>query len=220
RMMQEWTSPIYAFFHPVPDIKYSADNRQYHVFHCFAKSCKKSVNRFTDKKDAGSTGNLHKHARKCWGKETIAAAMSVKTATEAREILLKSKDGSLPEFFRVNGNGKLSYSHRQHTKTQTSDRGFKVLMKTGRPEYYLPSPRTVSRDVRTVFAKSRQRIAGILQRHKGRLHFATDAWTSPNHHAYMAVTVHFEHNGEAVVLILDVVEVPKSHTGLALAEVF
>jgi hypothetical protein len=32
------------------------------------------------------------------------------------------------------------------------DRGFLCLMKTGRPEYYLPLPSTVSRDVRLVFA--------------------------------------------------------------------
>ena len=44
-----------------------------------------------------------------------------------------------------------------------ADWGFKNLMKTGRPEYYLPSPRTVSRDVRTVFARSRQRIAAMLR---------------------------------------------------------
>lgn len=36
-------------------------------------------------------------------------------------------------------------------------------MKTGRPEYYLPSPSTVSRDVRVVFARSRQRIAAMLR---------------------------------------------------------
>jgi hypothetical protein len=44
-----------------------------------------------------------------------------------------------------------------------NDRGFKTLMKTGRPEYYLPSPTTVSRDVRLVFARSRQRIASLLR---------------------------------------------------------
>lgn len=43
------------------------------------------------------------------------------------------------------------------------DRGFRNLMKTGRPEYYLPSPATVSRDVKRVFAKSRERIAKMLQ---------------------------------------------------------
>ena len=36
-------------------------------------------------------------------------------------------------------------------------------MKTGRPEYYLPPPCTVSRDVRQVFARSRQRIANMLR---------------------------------------------------------
>ena len=44
-----------------------------------------------------------------------------------------------------------------------SDRGFQSLMKTGRPEYYLPSPSTVSRDVKLVFANVRQRIARMLQ---------------------------------------------------------
>jgi hypothetical protein len=43
------------------------------------------------------------------------------------------------------------------------DRGFQSLMKTGRPEYYIPSSETVSRDVKTVFVRSRQRIAKMLQ---------------------------------------------------------
>jgi hypothetical protein len=43
------------------------------------------------------------------------------------------------------------------------DRGFQSLMKTGRPEYYIPSASTVSRDVKLVFAKTRERIAKMLQ---------------------------------------------------------
>jgi len=44
-----------------------------------------------------------------------------------------------------------------------NDRGFRTLMKTGRPEYHLPSAETVSRDVKGVFVKVRQRIAKMLQ---------------------------------------------------------
>jgi hypothetical protein len=40
------------------------------------------------------------------------------------------------------------------------DRGFKLLMKT---EYYLPSTSTVSRDVRLVFGRTRERISKMLQ---------------------------------------------------------
>ena len=43
------------------------------------------------------------------------------------------------------------------------DEGFKSLMKTGRPEYYIPSRTTVSRDVKRVFARTRGRIARLLQ---------------------------------------------------------
>ena len=48
----------------------------------------------------------------------------------------------------------------------------------------------------------------------------TDAWTSPNQRAYIAITVHLEHKGEPVSLLLDIVEVAKSHTGMNLAAAF
>lgn len=44
-----------------------------------------------------------------------------------------------------------------------ADRGFNALMKTGRPHFYIPSPSTVARDVRLIFARTRQRIAIMLQ---------------------------------------------------------
>jgi hypothetical protein len=118
------------------------------------------------------------------------------------------------------------------------DRGFQCLMKTGRPNYYIPSMQTVSRDVRTVFVSCRRRIAKILQvelndtflrqrhnkthlqKHDGALSFATDAWTSPNHRGYVAVTVHFEENGIPISMLLDLVQVAMSHSGIVLAHVF
>jgi hypothetical protein len=52
------------------------------------------------------------------------------------------------------------------------------------------------------------------------LNFATDAWTSPNHKAFVAFTVHFEHEGTPISMLLDLVEVAKSHSGVNLAEAF
>lgn len=43
------------------------------------------------------------------------------------------------------------------------DHGFNSLMKMGWPSYYLPHLTTVSQDVKTVFAKTQQRIASLLQ---------------------------------------------------------
>lgn len=50
------------------------------------------------------------------------------------------------------------------------------------------------------------------QDYDGRLSFATDAWTSPNHRAFVAITVHLEHNGKPLRLLLDLVEVAKVRT--------
>jgi hypothetical protein len=46
-----------------------------------------------------------------------------------------------------------------------------------------------------------------LQEYEGNLNFATNAWTSPNHKAFVAILVHFEHKGKPMCIILDVVEV-------------
>lgn len=52
------------------------------------------------------------------------------------------------------------------------------------------------------------------------MNFATDAWTSPNQRAYVAITVHLEHDGQPIAMLLDIVEVAKSHTGVNLAAAF
>ena len=47
-----------------------------------------------------------------------------------------------------------------------------------------------------------------------------DAWTSPNHKAFVAVTVHFKNDGVPVCFLLDLVEVVVSHSGLNLVAAF
>jgi hypothetical protein len=65
-----------------------------------------------------------------------------------------------------------------------------------------------------------QRLNTYLKEHEGNLSFATDAWTSPNHKAFVAITVHFEVNGTPMCILLDLVEVAESHSVLNLAAVF
>lgn len=50
--------------------------------------------------------------------------------------------------------------------------------------------------------------------------FGTDAWTSPNHKAYVTVMVHLEHDGVLLCLLLDIVEVACSHSGVNLGDAF
>ena len=93
-------------------------------------------------------------------------------------------------------------------------------MKTGRLEYHMPSEQTVSRDVKQVFVHARKRIAKLLQEYERQLNFAMDVWTSPNHKAFVAFTVHFAHEGTPISMLLDLVEVAKSHSGVNLAATF
>ena len=93
-------------------------------------------------------------------------------------------------------------------------------MKTGRPDYHLPSEYTVSRDVKQAFVHARKHVAKMLQEYEGQLNYATDAWTSLNHKAFVAFTVHFVHDGAPISMLLDLVEVAMSHSGVNLAVAF
>ncbi|KIK75677.1 hypothetical protein PAXRUDRAFT_172069 [Paxillus rubicundulus Ve08.2h10] len=168
------------------------------------------VCQFLDTGDKGSTGNMWKHVRSCWGEDVLKTMSEAKDLEMAHDRVKKcTENGSVAVAFEQKGKGKVSYSHRQHTRAET--KGFQCLMKTGRPEYYIPHPTTVSRDVWLVFANVRKRIARMLHEHNGKLSFATDAWTSPNHKAFVAITVHLVHESKPLALVLDIVEVAKVH---------
>jgi hypothetical protein len=165
------------------------EGRRTHDFTCAATNCKgrgkdpRLVRRYLDTKDKASTGSLRAHATRCWGKEIVQSASAAKDIASARQALGKAemRDGSLTAVFERSGKGKITYSHVSHTRDETraeivkwvsesmrplsvvEDDGFRKLMKTGRPEHYIPSRRTVARDVNQVFKKTRKRIAKMLQ---------------------------------------------------------
>ncbi|KAL4067459.1 putative AC9 transposase [Scleroderma yunnanense] len=56
--------------------------------------------------------------------------------------------------------------------------------------------------------------------HGGKLNFTMDAWTSPNHQAFITFCVHLEHEGKLLTMPLDIIEVAKSHTSIKMASVF
>ena len=59
-----------------------------------------------------------------------------------------------------------------------------------------------------------------LEEHNGDLNFATNAWTLPNHKAFIAVTIHFKKDGKLMCILLDLVEVTESHSSVNLAMAF
>ncbi|KAG0692625.1 hypothetical protein DFH29DRAFT_817323 [Suillus ampliporus] len=221
RLMKEWTSPVYAFFDPTLRI-IENDGWWAHEFKCSAQGCKTTIRRYLDKKDARSTGNMRKHVKSCWGDVVLQAADDAKDASEVCTKIVPGilRDRSITVSFECKGKGKVTYSNRQHTCAETNlrpfkivkDRGFHILMKTGQPEYYLPSPTTISCDVWLVFADlmlNMRETDLTYQEYEGKINFTMDTWTSTNHRAFVAVLVHLEHNGVPLSLLLDIVEVAK-----------
>jgi hypothetical protein len=126
RLIEDWTSPIYAFFGPIPDITYNTEGRRAHEFRCSAGVCKgkgtnkRIVRRYLDTLDRTSSSNLKRHAILCWGGDMVSKALDAKVDIEsARKTLGALQDGSITAAFERKGKGKVSYSHRQHTKAET-----------------------------------------------------------------------------------------------------
>ncbi len=111
------------FFRPLPRIE-TIEGRCVHVFECAALHCKGSsrgVRWFLDTGDSKSTGALHTHAKRCWGEETVKAAIATKNLKAAREIVERApqRDSSLTAAFERIGKETITYSHRQHTYEET-----------------------------------------------------------------------------------------------------
>ncbi|KIK32205.1 hypothetical protein CY34DRAFT_27258 [Suillus luteus UH-Slu-Lm8-n1] len=111
RLSKDWTSLIYAFFKPMPAIKYH-DKCRCHIF---------KFQRYLDKKDAKSTGNMQKHIKSCCGEPVLQAAIASGNTKAAQEGPIKSlpETGSIKTSFARKGKGKVTYSHHQHTCVET-----------------------------------------------------------------------------------------------------
>ncbi|KAI0776428.1 hypothetical protein BC629DRAFT_1290519, partial [Irpex lacteus] len=225
RLQNKWTATVYGFFDP--DVTLVRNGKRYaHEFRCLGYGCSKKILRYLDTKDSTSTNNLRSHVKVChgWGenilKEADLAGLSAKE-TRARVQSIPREGSITAAFARKDGKKPVTFSTRQLTRSETRfDRGFVRLMKTGRPQHWLPSPSTISRDTKRVFIRVRQRISNMLREYPGRLSFTADAWTSPNHRAFVAFLVHLEHDGKPLCFPLDVLEVPTSHSGPAMAQEF
>jgi hypothetical protein len=100
------------------------DGRCCYAFECIAKSCKhktRVVQRYLDKGDAKSTGNLRKHVKKCWGNEVVATADKAKMTRNVRDATAKGflDPQLITSAFKRSGKGKVSYFYRQFTKTKS-----------------------------------------------------------------------------------------------------
>lgn len=119
-MRKSWTSPIYGFFNPVVVISHTG-GRPYIEFVCSAKTCKGSggagVRRFLDTKDKGSTGNMKRHATRCWGEETVNNSLT-SDVEGVRKGLATKKNGSIIAAFEAKGKGVVSYSMTPLTKVE------------------------------------------------------------------------------------------------------
>jgi hypothetical protein len=109
-------------------------------------------------------------------------------------------------------------------------------MKTGRLECYIPSAETVSRDVKNVFVHIHEKVSKLLRvslysNAKDHLQcpwFQENSISPPMHGPLPTIGLllqlwsmdHIKLDGKPLAFLLDIVEVPKLHSGKNLATAF
>lgn len=120
RVRTRWDAHVYAFYKPEVKIEYNKKGQRVHVFQCAGPRCKSEIRRNTESKDATSTGNLRTHVKRCWGVEALQAAECAKSFQDARrEVQAYVRTGDITQSFARLGQGKVTYSTRQHTSVET-----------------------------------------------------------------------------------------------------
>ncbi|KAI5822003.1 hypothetical protein K523DRAFT_218889, partial [Schizophyllum commune Tattone D] len=83
------------------------------------------------------------------------------------------------------------------------------LLLAGRPGAEIPSRTTVTRDLKTCYHTSKEKLIEFLAATDARVSIATDTWTSPNHWAFSCYTGTIAHEGKPLLFLLDIVELPE-----------
>jgi len=79
---------------------------------------------YLDKADRGSTSNMHKHAKNCWGEEIVSKAQEAKNQLSIDEVRKSPANanilnGMITALFERKGKENVMFSTRQHTYMET-----------------------------------------------------------------------------------------------------
>ncbi|KAE9404170.1 hypothetical protein BT96DRAFT_989650 [Gymnopus androsaceus JB14] len=175
---------------------------KYAEFAC--TSCRKTIKQGLTGSDAASTGVLIRHARDCFGSKAVKSVRQSKDINKAHEVLKKfgkKSQSKLTAALKTIKGWAESFSTQPPSKESirvvtacwvsesvrpfhiVKDHGYRWLQKEGHPERYIPSRETVSKDVKNLYEKVKEKLAKEFQEYDGELAIALDCWTSPNHKA-------------------------------------
>jgi len=120
-MKKDWKSGVYGFFDE-PKVEVH-EGQHVHVFKCNGRGCKlkEGIRRYINTKDTGSTGNLRKHVKACWGADVLQTADKAKDAGEVHNKLARSilRNGSITSAFEQKTGRKATYSNMPFTRSET-----------------------------------------------------------------------------------------------------
>ncbi|KAK7015919.1 hypothetical protein VNI00_018991 [Paramarasmius palmivorus] len=223
RHLKGWKSPIYGFYEKPFYEECGPLKQPTHTFRCTA--CKLDVRRYQDTADANSLSNLRKHVIHCCGGQAVKAIIDSGETPDKVQAKVGDKKGvNLDIKGLFDNQRKADHEHSSMIKALTKDIVLNVSAGSPRitrcPHYWLPHPMVVLRDTKTAFAQTRKRILKMLCEYQGDIHFTTDAWTSGNHKSFVAITAHIILKGQQTTILLDFLELAKSHTGITLTQEF
>lgn len=200
--MTSWKSEVYDHFNSPPVIFVEKGIVKYK----FVCKTNPTIDPVTRVRHDRSTSNLNRHVERCSSRLAPAgqrinefAHGSTYSKAELRYLITLWVSSCHRPFAIIN------------------DPPLQRILKMLFAKVDIPSPSTVSRDVKEAFTIAKKNVGSILQSYSGKLHIGVDGWTSPNVFSFLGVVVYMVKEGKIRSHILDFIKLSKGHTGQYLA---
>jgi hypothetical protein len=105
--------------------------------------------------------------------------------------------------------------------TLAEDENLRPVLEEFRPEFIIPSAKTVRHDAMEMYAEEADRVRDQLRNAGSKISLTLDCWTSPHTRGYLGVTAHYiDASWVLHSLVLDFAHLPSLHTGRDLCNTF
>jgi ribosomal protein S27E len=157
----------------------------------------------------GGTGNMWKHLQRAHS-----------DVPSVQQLYSKSRRDSYPHEEILKG--VIAWFVKRNQPFSEADAPeFREMMHLMNPGFGVPSGDTIRNSIDKHFGKTMERVRAMLKDAPGRLSFAVDAWTSPNTHAFLGITVHWiDADWQLRSMLLNIAPISDSHTGKHLSTIF
>ncbi|KAK6992134.1 ribonuclease H-like domain-containing protein, partial [Favolaschia claudopus] len=214
---KSWKSAVYDHYTVSLERQLDKDSNPHcliFLFTCRFDPKNHNVQRRKRIQNSQGTSNLARTMKTCC--ESRKVEVGADSSKGAQQDLHRSVSRYTPAHHRALIALRCAASHRPFNSV--TDPLYLEEVELLRPGTNVPSPSTVSRDVRALYEEGSKQVKEYFRDYEGAIHCVVDGWTAPIVASYLGVVIIWFSLGKIHRTILEFIRLKERHTGEYLAE--